>query len=235
MPRNIYLALGDSVTVGHGATHPSLAFVRHVSDHIRKKSLAERTIVVAQNGWTAEDVWRASNMINKSIWDQTNILTLMAGGNDLRKLLRRQYLTMSATPISLQMVNRKLQKFEYHIDLLCRSIQLRGIPHVIVATVYNPVPNFPLAVRAIESLNGIIRKISDNYKFELVDIYEGFQKNEVFYIEGYRTGRYEDLSSPFGRPIHPNNAGHRQIAELITNRLAVETRCKRRGRKKIKR
>jgi lysophospholipase L1-like esterase len=233
MPRNIYLALGDSVTAGHGATHPSMAFVHYVSEYTRKKSVAEQTVVVARNGWTAKDVWSASNMINKSVWEQANVLTLMTGGNDLRRLLRRQYLPVSASPLSPQLVYKRLDEFRYYMNLLCRSIQQRGIPRVIVATVYNPAPNFPLAVHAMESLNGIIHDIAAHYKLELVDVYKGFQKNEASYIAGYRTGRYEDLASPFRRPIHPNNVGHRQIAELITKRLAVDTDSKQSGRKKI--
>lgn len=77
MRRSIYFALGDSVTAGHGATHPSMAFVRHVSDFTRERSLADRTIVVAQNGWTAKDVWKAASFIDKATWDHTNVFTLM--------------------------------------------------------------------------------------------------------------------------------------------------------------
>lgn len=233
MTRHIYLALGDSVTAGHGATHPSMAFVRHVTDFTRKRSLAERTVVVAQNGWTSKDVWRASNLISTSTWEQTNVLTLMLGGNDLRRLLRRQYLSITGSSISPSLVNRRLQEFGYHMDLLCGSIQQRSIPHVLVATVYNPVPNFPLAVHAMESLNGIIRDTAEHYKFEIADVYKGFQKNEAYYIEGYRTGRYEDLVSPFRRPIHPNNVGHRQIADLITKRLSMTRGSKKKSRKKF--
>jgi len=233
MPRTIYLALGDSVTAGHGATHPSMSFVRYVSDYSHEKSLAGRTIVIAKNGWTTADVWTASHMIHKSLWEQTNVLTLMVGGNDLRRLLRRQYLPVFGTPLSPRLVERTLHDFGYHFDLLCNSIRKWNIPHVIVATVYNPTPNFPLAVHAIESLNGITRNIASQCNFEIVDVYKGFLQHEVSYIDGYRMGRYEDLASPFRRPIHPNDAGHRQIADLITQRLSLAIESQQKTRKKI--
>ncbi|GMA62605.1 SGNH/GDSL hydrolase family protein [Alicyclobacillus fastidiosus] len=141
MARNIYLALGDSVTAGLGTTHPSLAFVRLVSDFTRKKELSEKTIVIAKNGWATRDVWNAvTHLISPSVWEQVNVVTLMVGGNDLRKLLRRQYLSISGAPIFPQLVFRQLQGFRFHMDRLCDFISRRNIPHVVVATVYNPVP-----------------------------------------------------------------------------------------------
>ncbi len=227
MQRNIYLALGDSVTVGHGATHPNMSFIYQFGSYSREKSLADQTIVIAQNGWTSGDVFQATHFIDKTIWDHTNLLTLMTGGNDLRKLLRRLYLPLSRSPITPELVNQRLQEFGFHLNLLCRSISYHNIPFVLVATVYNPVPNFPLAVNAIESLNDIVRDMTKHYNFELVDVYNEFQKKEFNYIEGYRTGRFEDLVSPFRRPIHPSNTGHRRIADLFTKHLSFIERKKR--------
>lgn len=219
MERNLYLALGDSVTAGHGATHPGMTFVNQVSSYARKSSLVEQTMVVAQNGWTTRDIWQVSRFIQPSIWEQTSLLTIMTGGNDLRGLLRRLYLPLPGPPITLELVNQKLQEFSFHMNLLCESIERQKIPHVLVTTVYNPAPNFPLAVNAMESLNENIKSVVKKYSFHLVDVHKTFRDKEPFYIEGYRTGRFEDLVSPFRRPIHPNNAGHRRIAELVTQCL----------------
>lgn len=217
MGRNLYLALGDSVTAGYNATHPSLTFANQVADFTRNKGLSTQTLVVAKNGWTSRDLWNTVHTLPPNIWEAVNVLTLMTGGNDLRKLLRRQYLSpLSGSPISPQMVARQLDEFGFYMDHLCGFLEQRKIPHVIVATVYNPVPNFPLGVEAMEGLNQITRQIAEHYKCGLVDVYEGFRNNEADYIEGYRNGRFEDLASPFRRPIHPNNNGHREIAGLIT-------------------
>lgn len=84
----------------------------------------------------------------------------------------------------------------------------------------------------MESLNEIIQDVGEQHKFKVVDVYKGFQNNEAYYIEGYRTGRYEDLASPFRRPIHPNNVGHLRIAELITRGLTVSKDSKRKSCRK---
>lgn len=229
MARDTYLAFGDSVSVGYGAANPNLSFVQRVSTYAKKASLAKHALVVAQNGWLARDVWHASNELDKSLWNRTNVVTLMTGGNDLRTMLRRQYIPLLRSTISPELVDQRLQEFEYYLRRMCEAIHHRKIPHVLIATVYNPVPNFPLAVQAIESLNGIIRSTAKKYKFTVVDVYKGFLKNEPYYIDGYHTGQVEDLAIPFRRPIHPNSVGHREIAKLITARL--EAVAKNRGRK----
>lgn len=233
MERHIYLALGDSITAGYDATHPDMAFVGHVSTYLRQRGLARRTMVLAQNGWTTKDVLQASSLIHASVWNQTNVLTLLIGGNDLRTLLRRILFTGPSLPPRL--VDQRLQAFSYHLNLLCRSVRKHDIPHVLVATVYNPAPNYPLAVHAIESLNEIIREVTNHNGFELVDLYSEFQTHEAQYIEGYRTGRLEDLASPLRRPIHPNNLGHWQIAELMMSRLSSPAKRHRRDRTSDKR
>lgn len=219
MTRNIYLALGDSVTAGHGATHPSLTFVNHVSDFARNQSLSDKRIVIAKNGWTTKDVWNAINSVSPNVLEQVNVLTLMTGGNDLRSLLRRQYFSISGAPLSTADVHRRLQTFRFYMDRICGFIARRKFPHTVIATVYNPVPHFPLAVHAMEQLANITTEIAKQYKFPVVDVYEKFQDNEVYFIHGYKFGRIEDLVSPMGRPIHPNNSGHREIATLITAQL----------------
>lgn len=218
--RNLYLAVGDSVTAGYGTTHPRSSFVRHVSDFTRKCGLSERTIVIARSGWTTQEVWKSIRTVNRQVWERTNVLTLMTGGNDLRQLLRGQYLSLSGSSLSPQRVYRRLQMFGMHMDQLRSLIQQQNVPHVVVATVYNPVPNFSLAVHAMEALNGITRAISEHYKFQLVDVHASFLNQEPFFIESYRTGHLEDLSSPIRRPIHPTNAGHQQISSLISGVFA---------------
>lgn len=222
MIRNIYLALGDSVTAGYGATHPNLAFVRQVSDFVQKNSSAERTIVVARNGWTTKDIWNAAVSLHSSVWQGTNVLTLMAGGNDLRRLLRRQFLPISGPAITPPLVAQRLQEFGFHMDRLCDFISGQQIPRVVIATIYNPVPNFPLAVHAMQGLNGIAREIAEHHHFDVVDVHNKFLDNEAYFIDGYRSGQFADLASPVRRPIHPNNSGHRQIADLIKEQLSED-------------
>ncbi|KPV45576.1 SGNH/GDSL hydrolase family protein [Alicyclobacillus ferrooxydans] len=222
MERNLYVALGDSVTAGYSATHPSLGFTTHVAEFCSKQGLANRTLVIAKNGWTSRDIGNAVHTLPPAVWEAANVLTLIAGGNDLRRLLRRQYLSLSGAPISPQMVAKQLDEFTVYMDHLCSFLKQKNIPHIILATIYNPVPHFPLGVDAIEGLNQVTRQIAEHYKFGLIHVYERFRNNEALYIEGYRNGRFEDLASPFRRPIHPNNMGHREIAHLINEYLSGE-------------
>lgn len=223
MERNVYLALGDSITAGYGASHPSMTFVRQVSDYVRKKSLAQRTIVMAQNGWTSHDLLRIVCTLGDSVWGATTVITLLTGGNDLRKLLRRQYFSILGSPITPQLVDSQIHAFSIHLNTLCGVIRDHSIPQVILATVYNPVPNSQLAVTAIEGLNDVIRQASERHHFKVVDVHEAFHQHQAYLVQGYRTGRFEDLVSPIRRPIHPNNAGHLAIAELFMRHLEKAT------------
>lgn len=217
MTRNIYLALGDSVTFGYDASHPNLTFVRQVSESLRKKSLAEQTLVVARNGWDSRDLLRMIRTIPASVWDRTHVLTLLIGGNDLRKLLRRQF--FFATPLSPKLIDQKIDEFSYNMGQLCQFIAQKRIPHVLVSNVYNPVPHSQISDYAINRLNDVIRECASQYHFDLIDVHKAFEANESSLIHGYRNGSMEDLSVPFNRPIHPNNTGHQKIAELINQIL----------------
>lgn len=227
MRRDIYLALGDSITAGDGSSHPSLSFVAHVSRFVMDKTLASKTIVVAKNGWTTKDVSTAAHSLDPTIWDRTNVLTLISGGNDLRRLLRRQMLPFSGSRISSKAVLQRLQAYRADFDQLCHFIASKRIPHVVVGTLYNPLPNYDVAVDAICRLNDIARDVAKRYRFDVVSVYQTFRDNEPYFIEGYRTGQFQDIVSPIRRPIHPNNAGHKQIADVIMAHLTRKAKVKR--------
>ncbi|WP_018131633.1 SGNH/GDSL hydrolase family protein [Effusibacillus pohliae] len=221
MARNVYLALGDSITFGHEATERDRTFVSQISSTVRRLSLAERTLVVARNGWTASDLLQAVRFwIPPAVWETTNVLTLLVGGNDLR----RRYYSICLGSQREAVIRRSLNEFSMYMDHLCRSIKSQRIPYVLVPTVYNPVPNSPIAVEAVEQLNRVIHKCAAKYHFTLVDIYAAFKGKEHLYINRYRNGRLEDLMLPFRRPIHPNDEGHRKIAELVEFHLCKQLR-----------
>lgn len=233
MLRDVFVALGDSITAGYGARHPNFTYVRQVSDFTREKGFAGRTFVIAQNGWTSYDILRAAVTLRQPMWQSTNVVTLLTGGNDLRKLLRRQYLSLSGAPITGQLVEERIHEFSQNMSELCALIQAQNIPHVLVANVYNPVPHYPLGVFAIERLNDTIHSLVTKHKFTLVDVQSAFNQRQSDLIDGYRMGRIEDLASPFRRPIHPNNAGHRAISTLFIEHLTPSVKCGRRRSKHV--
>ncbi len=84
------------------------------------------------------------------------------------------------------------------MNQLCEYLVVRKVPRVIIVTVYNPVPNYPLAVKAMDALNEITCQIAQQHGFVIADVFKQFKGKEADYIEGYLAGRFEDLASPIG-------------------------------------
>lgn len=220
MKRNIYMALGDSITVGYEAVQPEKAYISQVSRKIREMALVEQTLVLAQNGWASQHVFSAIRSLHPQVWEQTNILTLYVGGNDLRK----RFYSIVGSPTPEQTVDQAMEGIAERMGRLFTFIGKQQLPYKITATVYNPAPQSPLASYAIEKLNGIIRNDAEQHGFDVVDIYKAFNGKEAKLINRYKSGRIEDLFVPFARPIHPNDQGHAVIAELFNNQLRKRVR-----------
>ncbi len=219
MSRNIYLALGDSITAGMDTSHPTLSFVKHVSEFLKSKSITERTVVIAQPGWTAKRLFQMGSTLPNTLWDNVGIATICIGSSDFSRLLKPRRLSLDGNPFSPRAILQKADEFGYHTDQLFQLVKNKEIPHVLVTTLYNPFPSFMPAGHFIEGINSIIRDCASYYKFSVVDVDKRFTNNEAYFIQGYRTGGIEDLMTPLRKPILPNNAGHRLIADLITQRL----------------
>ncbi|MCL6453831.1 MAG: SGNH/GDSL hydrolase family protein [Alicyclobacillus sp.] len=215
MNRNLYLALGDSITAGIGASHPQHAYISRVSRWLKQHGGPGETLVVARNGWTVRDVFAALWTLPPGVWERVQVLTLLVGGNDLRQLLRRQLLPWSSRPLTLPDVAERLQTYAFHLNDLCRFLSQQRIPQMVVATCYNPVPQAPLARHAIETLNAITEDTAKRFGWSVVDVYAAFCGREAQWIDGFRRGTLADLATPIHRPIHPNDAGHQAIADLV--------------------
>ncbi|MCL6517251.1 SGNH/GDSL hydrolase family protein [Alicyclobacillus sp.] len=232
MPRDVYLALGDSITFGYNATRPENAYAVLVHRHLQRLTGGSRArpvgrVVLAQHLWTASRLLWAARMLPQTVWRRAGWATVMIGGNDLRKLLRRQYLPPPLSTITEEHVHRRIAAFEQAYRPLCRLLRDADIPRVVVCTMYNPAPNEPLAVDGIGRLNQVIRGCAEEFGFEVADIHTAFEGREADWIDHYRSGRLEDLISPIRRPIHPNDAGHAAIARCIVERLEPEARRRR--------
>lgn len=219
MAQMIYLALGDSITAGQGASHPTLSFVQHVSQFVKDKSLAERTVVIAQPNWTVKTLFQVARTLKSTLWDDVGLVTISMGSSDFTRLLKPHRLTLDGNPFPPRTVLRKADEFGYHTDQLFRLIQDKQIPNVFVTTLYNPFPSFVPACQFVEGMNGIIRDCASHYQFSVVHVDRAFANNEAYLIKGFRTGGVTDLMTPLRKPILPNNAGHRMIADLVMDRL----------------
>ncbi|MCL6517283.1 SGNH/GDSL hydrolase family protein [Alicyclobacillus sp.] len=226
MPRDVYLALGDGIPAGLGASHPGLSFVRHVTSFVKERSIARRTVVIAQPGLTVKHLFEVVRTIQPAFWETVRIATLSIGSADLARLLKPRRLTLDGNPFPPRAVIKKADEFGYHTDQLFQLIRERHLPHVLVTTLYNPFPSCPPAVRFVEGMNGIRRDCAAYHHFEIVDLDDAFRDNEAYLIQGYRTGDWPDLLQPVNRPMFPNNAGHKLIAHLITRHLGQRFRAK---------
>ncbi|GLV14060.1 hypothetical protein Heshes_17440 [Alicyclobacillus hesperidum] len=231
MARDIYLAIGDTVTAGQGASHPRLGFVQHVGNYLRDQSFAQRTIIMALPGLTAKRLFQLVSTPRLNLWDDVNVITVCFGSADLLRLLRPAVRGAHAHARPPRSVLKHADEFGYHTDQLFRLIREKQVPHVLVTTLYNPLPGFAPAREFVEGMNGIICDCASYYKFPVVDLEKGFANNEAYLIDGYRTGSVLDLMHPLRKPILPNNAGHKLIAHLITQRLSQLLTKKKQGQK----
>lgn len=218
MPRELYLALGDSITAGYDATSPGAAFVSKVSRYARVQGIASRTLIVAKNGWTSRDLVQTLWTIPPQVWSEVGLLTLCIGGNDLRRLARDMVL---GTPITWPRVISITEEYEQNLRRMCDFIDRRKVPQVFLVTIYNPVPRTEIAVKAVEKLNAAIEEVAALYNFPVIDLYKAFQGREAEFIAGFRAGQIEDLMRLFKRPIHPNDSGHQMIATLVHQQLST--------------
>ncbi|WAH37648.1 SGNH/GDSL hydrolase family protein [Alicyclobacillus dauci] len=213
MEKHVHLALGDSITVGYEASQPSQTYIYHVSQAIRQRGLADETRLIAKNGWDSSQLVRALHTIPPAFWSNVSIATLLIGGNDLRSLLKRLW-TPGPNPLSKPMIDMQVSYFERNYHVIAKALA-EQVPTTVAMTIYNPVPNFPVAQMTFSQMNGIIRDAANKYQFPLVDLHTAFSGRESQYIHRYQRGILEDLMRPFLRPIHPNDAGHAVIAERV--------------------
>ncbi|MCL6592562.1 MAG: SGNH/GDSL hydrolase family protein [Alicyclobacillus sp.] len=221
MPREVYLALGDSITAGYNASHPQSTYVWRVLQHARACGLARRGQVLARHLWTARDLLQATRQLPEALRSSTRLVTVLIGGNDLRRLLRRYYLPAPVGgDITPSHIERSLAALQPALLELCEQVASWQVPYRVLCTVYNPAPHSDLACFALNQLNRIIRSVAQRADWCVAEVAEGFVGREADWIDEYRTGRLEDLVLPWRRPIHPNDAGHAGIACAICQVLS---------------
>lgn len=219
MSRNLYLALGDSITAGQGASQPSLGFVPQVDKFAKSRGWVEKSVTVAQPGWTAKTLHQVARTISPSVWEDAKVVSVCTGSADLALLLKPRRLSMSGNPFPPRTVLKKADEFGFHMDQLFRLIHDKTKAEVLATTLYNPFPAFGPAGDFVAGMNSIVMDLAMYYGFSLIRLDEQFAHNEAYLIDGFKTGSALDLMTPLKKPILPNNAGHRLIADLFTARL----------------
>lgn len=178
-------------------------------------------IVVAQSGWTSEQLLTAMVRLPQQLWRDVLVVTLCIGGNDLKQLIRRHLFSPNrAEQLPLEDVKRTIVDTSNRLHEICHELSRHKVPYVHLATLYNPVPQSELARMTFTHFNRMMTSCAKQFGFRVVDLHHPFQGHEANCIDGYKQGRLQDIVLPFRRPIHPNDEGHRVITEQFVAAFA---------------
>ena len=173
----IYVALGDSLTEGLGASDYKNSFPYLLTEKLSVKGSVQ-LYNLARSGATSQDV--VVTQLPKVLPLKPDLITLLIGTNDIHNLVslkdfESNYRTIVAT----------LKKSEAKIYLF--SIPYLGSDKII----YFPY-KFALEERT-RQFNNVVKKVSSDYGFEYIDLYTvkksaNFYSSDEFHPsdEGYR-------------------------------------------------
>ncbi len=229
----VYIALGDSLSEGVGASAPgSTGFVPLVYDSLPNRYLLQN---LGHSGDTSQqllDHGHLDDAIAEIVADNgrdVRLLTLEIGGNDLLGLYSSLVITgvcpdvdtLLTTPDCIDALTTVFTNFEPNLIATLDSIEAADPSlELVVLTLYDPFSGrlpgqsviSQVALEGMagspfpEGLNTIMRRLVAGRNVTLVDLYPLFQ------------GRGDELISiDF---IHPNDAGHAVMAEAVIAALA---------------
>jgi acyl-CoA thioesterase I len=204
----IYTALGDSITAGAGATSPYKSYPNLVVSMFNRDVGPAMGQVLAQPGWTSAALVSAVFENSYVNLQMSRAITIWVGGDDVVSaatgILNGMKPTLMATT---------LKRYGERISFLVRSIQKVSSAKIILCTQYNPFPNTPLASKTIATLNEVTCTVAARLGVAIAKPHTWFSGRERELIDGYSTGRIEDVLRRPNAPVHPNDLGHRVIAE----------------------
>ncbi|MDQ0231877.1 GDSL-type esterase/lipase family protein [Metabacillus malikii] len=199
-----YLALGDSLTVGVGASFLAPGFVaqyKRITEHKIKKQVL--TAIHAKSGIETGEVLKmiqCHELQEKIIC--ANIITITAGGNDLIEASEEFVETGMQTEIA-ESVKESRQNLNEVMSTIQELKKNCAVPYIVfLLNLYNPLPKVPLADKWVRTINRQLNGFDNGSSVRVVDIYSAFDGRQA-----------ELLSRRDG--IHPNDSGYRKIAETI--------------------
>jgi lysophospholipase L1-like esterase len=194
------------VTYGYSSTNPSKSFVQRFARGISKQEKVN-VFLHARPGWTSTKLVKATKAMQPTLFDEAKIVTLMVGGNDL--LRSSPFLLNGNHAHLIKVADRYYQNLVSIVEMVKRPQS-----KFIIATLYNPFPNSILATEYTKLVNDCVRKVAHRYRLLIADVDARFDGREVRLVEGYRRGTIRDFRI-VGNPIHPNDAGHGAIAQVL--------------------
>jgi lysophospholipase L1-like esterase len=203
LPPLVYVALGDSLTLGIGAW-VSPGFVsryKRLAEQELKRHI-EALVFARRRANTAEILHMFGHDIVKNSVRQANLITITAGGNDLLRASRAYKRSPDKALLenALGTAITNVQTMLYTIKTVKRSADTPYIVRII--NLYNPYPQDKLAVTWVRKFNAKLKAVcKKNSMTKVVDMHAAF------------LGREKKLLS-IDR-LHPNRKGYRVMAEQL--------------------
>lgn len=198
-----YLALGDSLTAGFGAT-PTTNGYAYLLYRAGIFERIEHTIFcnAAIPGATSEDVLKYQvPMIVTNRFFRPRFVTLTVGGNDLLMVLNK-----GATEAGLREALAKYaENLHAILDQLSQTVPENG--RIFIGNLY-AVPQIPATEAAIPAFNTVLAEVAARFpKVVVVDIYNAMRGRKGLLLIEHRGAEPNQ--------VHPNNSGYRVIAETF--------------------
>jgi acyl-CoA thioesterase-1 len=204
----IYTALGDSITAGENASSLQNSYPFLIEATLQKRTKSAILNVLAEPSWTSKAL--VTNVMQNSSGPlcTATTISIYVGGNDL---IDAGMAVLQGAPRST--VQQSIQQYGRDLARLIRIIRTCTASRIVLCTQYNPFPASPIAAEAINALNAVTEMAAQQANIELAPVHAWFAGHQAEWIAGYRNGRIEDVLNSRLIPIHPNNAGHRAIAQ----------------------
>ncbi|PTM58499.1 SGNH/GDSL hydrolase family protein [Desmospora activa] len=211
MRHSYYLAIGDSITVGVGAS-PGQGYAPLAVRSLKNTGVPLKLLRAARKGAISREVlaWTTLSPRLRAWIRQAQVISILIGGNDLLRAFLAFRLTQRPAVLTSTLLSYRanLHRIITHIR------QLTPVP-VFFLNQYNPFPRSPFAANWIDAFNRQIAGTADNWGIPLVDLHDLFLGQEPQWIDGFRTGSLSDVPLLGSKPIHPNNRGHQAIAAVV--------------------
>ena len=238
---SVYLALGDSLAVGVGATVPDeRGYVPQVARWLQSQApeRLEQAVNLAVGGETSDSLVRggqlesAVNTIASTEWD-VRVVTLDIGGNDLLALLFGGPCVIEPPGPACQSAVRATQarfaeRYEQIVSSLARALAAKSRPaKLLVTTYYNPFSGTgspyeapsDVALLGADGALDCAGEASDRGLNDLIACIGARHGAVVADVYPAFAQRGPELTHILTGDIHANDAGHSVIAEVIRQTL----------------
>jgi len=221
-----YVALGDSLATGYGAFK---GYVPRYEAHIETDTwVAVTRTNLGRNGWTSSQLLSAlsNDPTFRRATREAEIVTWNIGGNDLRAARKSYKNGTCGGPKNQDCLQAAVAKLETNWDAITAEVlELRSTENTIVRTmdIYNPYvrtdivsdtwPNdgmndFQVFHSYVRQVNDHIASTSNSEGIPYARVYLAFNGTN-----GDEDPRFKGYLSFDG--VHPNNTGHRIIADEL--------------------